>query len=318
MAIDHVQPDLQEGLAAVEAQEAAAREELRRTLTGVVTGVGNRLMETESGVQACLEALIRMQRAQDPRPMVAAFQNQSQQSLNHIAAEAQERVTRAEMTLSAMVQAQGERFAAWETAEAQRRQALNATLRALCEEVQGLRLSVHTQQEAAKERAEALEAALDEAEDRNHMKYEELRLRGRDRDSRLQLLSDQVQVDRVRQRTGATEQATQISRLQAQLAALTLHVEALRSVPPRPPCPPHAAAARCPRLWLPDTQPPTPNRRLRPVLPGPEPTAAATAASEHTAKGQPPAFSLSTAGLRGPPDSANQSSQTPCACQCTA
>ena len=75
-------------------------------------------METESGVQACVEALIRMQQAQDPRPMVAAFQIQSQQSLNHIAAEAQERVTRAELTLGAMVQAQSERFAAWETAAA--------------------------------------------------------------------------------------------------------------------------------------------------------------------------------------------------------
>ncbi len=75
------------------------------------------------------------------------------------------------MTLGALVQAQSERFAAWETAAAQQRQALDATLRALSEEVQGLRLSVQTQQEAAKERAEALEAALDEAEDRNHMKY---------------------------------------------------------------------------------------------------------------------------------------------------
>ncbi len=49
---------------------------------------------------------------------------------------------------------------------------------------------MQTQQEAAKERAEALEAALDETEDHNHMKYEELRLRGGDRDSRLQLLTD--------------------------------------------------------------------------------------------------------------------------------
>ena len=39
VALDHVQPDLQEGLAAVEAQEAAAREELRGALSGVVTGV---------------------------------------------------------------------------------------------------------------------------------------------------------------------------------------------------------------------------------------------------------------------------------------
>jgi hypothetical protein len=49
VALDDVQPDLQEGLAAVEAQEAAAREELRRALSGVVTGVGNRLRKT--GVQ---------------------------------------------------------------------------------------------------------------------------------------------------------------------------------------------------------------------------------------------------------------------------
>ena len=203
----------------------------------MVAGVGNRLMETESGVQAYLQALIRMQQAQDPRPMVAALQIQSQQSLNQIAVEAQERVTRAEMTLGTMVRAQSERFAAWETAAAQRQQALDATLRALSEEVQGLRLSVQTQQETAKERAEALEAALDEAEDRNHMKYEELRLRGRDRDSRLQLLKDQVQADRERQRVGATEQANQISGLQAQLAALTLQVEALRSAPLPPPGP---------------------------------------------------------------------------------
>ena len=146
VALDHVQPDLQEGLAAVEAQEAAAREELRGALSGVVAGVGNRLMETESGVQAYLQALIRMQQAQDPRPMVAALQIQSQESLNHIAAEAQERVTRVEMTLSTMVQAQSERFAAWETTAAQRQQTLDATLRALSEEVQGLRLSVQNQQ----------------------------------------------------------------------------------------------------------------------------------------------------------------------------
>ncbi len=88
-----------------------------------------------------------MQQAQDPRPMVAAFQIQSQQSLNHIAAEVQERVTRAKMTLGAIVQAQSKRFAAWETAAAQRRQTLGAKLRAIREEVQGLRLSVRTQQE---------------------------------------------------------------------------------------------------------------------------------------------------------------------------
>ena len=69
------------------------------------------------------------------------------------------------------------------------------------------------------------------------MKYEELRLRGRDRDSRLQLLKDQVQADRERQRVGAAEQANQISGLQAQLAALTLQVEALRSAPLPPPGP---------------------------------------------------------------------------------
>lgn len=50
VAMDHVQPELQEGLAAMEAQEQAAREELRHALLGVVSGVGSRLKETESGV----------------------------------------------------------------------------------------------------------------------------------------------------------------------------------------------------------------------------------------------------------------------------
>lgn len=50
----------------------------------------------------------------------------------------------------------------------------------------------------AADRAEALEAALDGADDHNHMKYEELRLRGRDRYSRMQRLSEKVQADRAR------------------------------------------------------------------------------------------------------------------------
>ncbi len=116
-------------------------------------------------------------------------------------------------------------------------------LRALSEEVQGLRLSVQTQQEAAKERVEALEAALDEADDRNHMKYEELRLRGRDRDSRLQLLSDQVQADRVRQRATASASNFWVA---GSAGGVTSSSGSLAFSAPDAAVHPHAAAARCP------------------------------------------------------------------------